>query len=249
MSHARPALQRLGSEFISGYCSLVEGEKDPRNLMISFNLVKVILLEFDVAKTIEVRSAPSSSSRVESRLDADRVEWKRASSDRSFLISRSATSPSPSRHLPATRTASRPKISSSLSGEFRYYETLRPMSPQADPNVISPLLRNRGCLSATPLLGPLALPLFFDKLQAASEKAKVSLSLSLSPRPLAVPAILRGRDQPLTSSTDPQRQTLQALVACFPIYGAATCGEWAGRFSEALITEVRMRRVFKPQRT
>lgn len=104
--------------------------------MISFNLVKVILLEFDVAKTIEVRSAPSSSSRVESRLDADRVEWKRASSDRSFLISRSATSPSPSRHRLATRTASRPKISSSLSGEFRYYETRRPMSPQADPNVI-----------------------------------------------------------------------------------------------------------------
>lgn len=35
---------------------------------------------------------------------------------------------------------------------------------------------NRGCLSATPLLGPLALPLFYDKLQAASEKAKVGSS-------------------------------------------------------------------------
>jgi hypothetical protein len=40
----------------------------------------------------------------------------------------------------ATSVSERPKISSSLSGEFRYYETLRPMSPQADPNVISPLL-------------------------------------------------------------------------------------------------------------
>lgn len=54
MSHARPALKRLGHDFISGYCSLVEGEKDPRNLMISFNLVKVILLEFDVERDITV---------------------------------------------------------------------------------------------------------------------------------------------------------------------------------------------------
>ncbi|TKA55992.1 hypothetical protein B0A53_01695 [Rhodotorula sp. CCFEE 5036] len=150
MSHARPALQRLGSEFISGYCSLVEGEKDPRNLMISFNLVKVILLEFDVAKTIEELF------------------------DITFC------------YFPITFTP-----------------------PPGDPYGISSedlIVALRGCLSATPLLGPLALPLFFDKLQAASEKAK--------------------------------RQTLQALVACFPIYGAATCGEWAGRFSEALITEV-----------
>lgn len=32
---------------------------------------------------------------------------------------------------------------------------------------------------------------------------------------------------------------MQALTACFPIYGAAASGEWAGRFSEALIIEVR----------
>lgn len=32
---------------------------------------------------------------------------------------------------------------------------------------------------------------------------------------------------------------MQALAACFPIYGAAASGEWAGRFSEALIIEVR----------
>ena len=35
-----------------------------------------------------------------------------------------------------------------------------------------------------------------------------------------------------------QRQTLQALTACFPIYGAVACGSWAGRFSEALSIEV-----------
>lgn len=33
---------------------------------------------------------------------------------------------------------------------------------------------------------------------------------------------------------------MQALAACFPIYGAAASGEWAGRFSEALIVEVRL---------
>ncbi|GAA5883105.1 hypothetical protein JCM3774_002857 [Rhodotorula dairenensis] len=150
MSHARPALKRLGREFISGYCSLVEGEKDPRNLMISFNLVKVILLEFDVEKDIAELF------------------------DVTFC------------YFPITFTP-----------------------PPDDPYGISSedlIVALRGCLSATPLLGPLALPLFFDKLQAASEKAK--------------------------------RQTLQALVACFPIYGAAACGEWAGRFSEALIIEV-----------
>ena len=36
----------------------------------------------------------------------------------------------------------------------------------------------------------------------------------------------------------PQRQTLEALSACFPIYGASTSGDWAGRFSEALSIEV-----------
>ncbi|GAA5990089.1 hypothetical protein JCM10908_005818 [Rhodotorula pacifica] len=150
MTHARPALQRLGSDFISGYCSLVEGEKDPRNLMISFSLVKVVLLEFDTAKNIEELF------------------------DITFC------------YFPITFTP-----------------------PPDDPYGISSedlIIALRGCLSATALLGPLALPLFFDKLQAASEKAK--------------------------------RQTLQALVACFPIYGAAACGEWAGRFSEALIIEV-----------
>lgn len=59
MTRCRPALQRLGAEFVSGYCTLVEGEKDPRNLMISFSIVRVILLEFDIAKNVEV-SRPSS---------------------------------------------------------------------------------------------------------------------------------------------------------------------------------------------
>ncbi|GAA6059776.1 hypothetical protein JCM10212_001984 [Sporobolomyces blumeae] len=34
------------------------------------------------------------------------------------------------------------------------------------------------------------------------------------------------------------RQTLEALTACFPIYGAQVAGEWAGRFGEALSVEM-----------
>lgn len=55
MTHSRPALLRMKQEFVRGYCQLVEGEKDPRNLMISFGLIRVMLLEFEVEGVVEVR--------------------------------------------------------------------------------------------------------------------------------------------------------------------------------------------------
>ncbi|GAA5981336.1 hypothetical protein JCM11641_005289 [Rhodosporidiobolus odoratus] len=150
MSRSRPALKRLGNEFLKGYAELVEGEKDPRNLMISFGLIRVMLLEFEAESCVEDLF------------------------DITFC------------YFPITFTP-----------------------PPDDPYGISSedlIIALRTCLSATPLFGRLALPLFYDKLQAASEKAK--------------------------------RQTLLALAACFPIYGAEASGEWAGRFSEALSIEV-----------
>ena len=54
MSRCRPALKRLGKEFVTGYCALVEGEKDPRNLMLSFSMARVILVEFDIKDTVTV---------------------------------------------------------------------------------------------------------------------------------------------------------------------------------------------------
>jgi hypothetical protein len=42
-------------EFLSGYVTLAEGEKDPQNLMIAFAIARVILIEFDIADHIEVR--------------------------------------------------------------------------------------------------------------------------------------------------------------------------------------------------
>lgn len=48
------ALKGMGSAFVTGYIKLAEGEKDPRNLVISFAIVRVLLIEFDVTPHIEV---------------------------------------------------------------------------------------------------------------------------------------------------------------------------------------------------
>lgn len=44
----------MGNEFITGYVSLAEGEKDPRNLLVAFAIARVLLIEFDVKHYIEV---------------------------------------------------------------------------------------------------------------------------------------------------------------------------------------------------
>ncbi|KAI8996433.1 ARM repeat-containing protein [Trametes punicea] len=49
----REALKSLGDEFIQGYISIAEGEKDPRNLLLVFAIDRVLLIEFDVQKHIE----------------------------------------------------------------------------------------------------------------------------------------------------------------------------------------------------
>jgi DNA repair/transcription protein MET18/MMS19 len=49
------ALKSMGARFVNGYAGLAEGEKDPRNLVISFAIVRVILIEFEVSSQIEVR--------------------------------------------------------------------------------------------------------------------------------------------------------------------------------------------------
>ena len=49
------ALKNMGQQFISGYVLLAEGEKDPRNLLLAFAIARVLLVEFDVSKHVEVR--------------------------------------------------------------------------------------------------------------------------------------------------------------------------------------------------
>lgn len=48
------ALRSMGDKFVTGLVDLVGGEKDPRNLMIVFSVVKVILVEFDIVTHAEV---------------------------------------------------------------------------------------------------------------------------------------------------------------------------------------------------
>ena len=46
----------MGSDFVNSWTKFVDGEKDPRNLMLLFSMDRVILLEFDVTNHIEVSS-------------------------------------------------------------------------------------------------------------------------------------------------------------------------------------------------
>ncbi|KAL7424900.1 hypothetical protein Q5752_000586 [Cryptotrichosporon argae] len=49
----RKAFKELGADFINSYTKMVDGEKDPRNLMLLFSIDRVILLEFDVVPHID----------------------------------------------------------------------------------------------------------------------------------------------------------------------------------------------------
>ena len=54
MSHHRQALRNLGDESLIGITDLVSGEKDPRNLMIIFSVLKVVMVEWDIINHAEV---------------------------------------------------------------------------------------------------------------------------------------------------------------------------------------------------
>jgi predicted membrane protein len=54
MLQHRQALKELGAEFIVGITDLVSGEKDPRNLMIIFSVLKAIMIEWDISNHAEV---------------------------------------------------------------------------------------------------------------------------------------------------------------------------------------------------
>jgi DNA repair/transcription protein MET18/MMS19 len=45
----------MGDRFLSGYIALADGEKDPRNLMITFAIARVLAIEFDISSKFEVR--------------------------------------------------------------------------------------------------------------------------------------------------------------------------------------------------
>ena len=59
MSSHRSALKDLQMEFVVGITDLVSGEKDPRNLMIIFSMLKAVMVEWDVSSYIEVKLVAS----------------------------------------------------------------------------------------------------------------------------------------------------------------------------------------------
>ncbi len=48
------AMKSLERDFVSGYVLVAEGEKDPRNLLLSFSIVRVLLIEFPIQAQIDV---------------------------------------------------------------------------------------------------------------------------------------------------------------------------------------------------
>ncbi|KAG0210627.1 hypothetical protein BGX28_009152 [Mortierella sp. GBA30] len=48
-----PSLRSISSEFVFGFIQCLDGEKDPRNLMLAFTLIKSIIQEFDIAQHVE----------------------------------------------------------------------------------------------------------------------------------------------------------------------------------------------------
>lgn len=50
----RKALQTLGSDVVTGIIDLVSGEKDPRNLMIIFSVLRVVMMEWNISEHAEV---------------------------------------------------------------------------------------------------------------------------------------------------------------------------------------------------
>ncbi|KAH9059086.1 ARM repeat-containing protein [Lactarius vividus] len=120
----RDVLKSMGERFLSGYIALVDGEKDPRNLMIAFAIARVLAIEFDISIKFEDL----------------------------FNIT------------------------------FCYFPiTFRP--PENDPYGITAedlKITLRSCLSASPLFGNLAVPLFLDKINAGSPVTKRDTLQTLS---------------------------------------------------------------------
>ena len=50
----RNALKDLGTESIVGITDLVSGEKDPRNLVFIFSILRVVIMEWDISAHAEV---------------------------------------------------------------------------------------------------------------------------------------------------------------------------------------------------
>lgn len=49
-------MREMNDESLIGIVDLVSGERDPRNLMIVFSILKVVMMEWDISGHTQVRS-------------------------------------------------------------------------------------------------------------------------------------------------------------------------------------------------
>lgn len=54
MTGHRQALRNLSDESLIGITDLVSGEKDPRNLMLIFSILKAVMVEWKIDDHVEV---------------------------------------------------------------------------------------------------------------------------------------------------------------------------------------------------
>ena len=54
LSRRRQALLEMGDESLVGYTQVVAGEKDPRNLMLIFSMLRVFMIEWDITRHVDV---------------------------------------------------------------------------------------------------------------------------------------------------------------------------------------------------
>lgn len=111
----RDPLKAMGPDFVNSFTKMVDGEKDPRNLMLLFSMDKVILLEFDIKPHIEVSGGL-------------RAGGGGGLTCRTCLTSLFATFRSHSAHHQTTRMGSPPMTSSWPSGSAW---PPRPISPNS----------------------------------------------------------------------------------------------------------------------
>ncbi|THH09922.1 hypothetical protein EW145_g1685 [Phellinidium pouzarii] len=194
MARHRDALQGMSGEFLAGYAGLVDGEKDPRNLMLAFAIDRVICIEFDISQHIE---------------DI-------------FNIT------------------------------FCYFPiTFRP--PVDDPYGITPedlKLALRSCLSASPLFGQLAIPLFLEKLLAGSPATKKDIIETMtSCIPVYGAAVARTFAKRLWNSlklevfqpvnSEIEKEALKATqILIQTIYGASTDAQGVPEQLEGLVMDI-----------
>jgi DNA repair/transcription protein MET18/MMS19 len=55
----------MKDEFLVGTVDLMTGEKDPRNLMVVFSILKVVMIEWDISNHAEVSSLVISPSSIQ----------------------------------------------------------------------------------------------------------------------------------------------------------------------------------------